>query len=112
MTGGKTINPESSCILTINGGSSSIRFGLFEACNPPRRLLHGAIDRIGQKQATLQFKGLRPADDISQGVKAPDDAAAVDALMNTIEERGAQRAVAEIGHRVVRGGLRYWLGIA
>ncbi len=35
---------------------------------------------------------------------APDHAAAVDALMSYVEERGAQRAVAAVGHRAVHGG--------
>ncbi len=108
MTEGAPISPESSCILTINGGSSSIKFGLFEVRDPPRRLLHGEIDRIGQKQATLHVDGVRPADHISQSVKAPDHAAAVDAITNYIEERGVERAVAAVGHRVVHGGPKYW----
>jgi acetate kinase len=108
MTEGVSINAESSCILTINGGSSSIKFGLFEVRELPRRLLHGEIDRIGQKQATLRVNGLLTADRISRSVKAPNYAAAVDALMNFIEERGAQHAVAAVGHRVVHGGPKYW----
>jgi acetate kinase len=71
--------------------------------------LRGEIDRIGQKQATLRVNGLLTADDISQSVKAPDHAAAVDAFMNYIEGRGAQRAVAAVGHRVVHGGPKYWV---
>ena len=108
MTEGLPITPDDSCILTINGGSSSIKFGLFEVCEPPRRILHGEIDRIGQPQATLRVNGLRPADDVSQSVKAPDHAAAADALMNFIEARRAPRAVAAVGHRVVHGGPNYW----
>jgi acetate kinase len=108
MTEGKAINPEGSRILTINGGSSSVKFGLFEACDPPRRLLHGEIDRIGQTIARLSVSGLSTADDISRSVNAPNHAAAVDALINYIEERGAQRAVAAVGHRVVHGGPKYW----
>ena len=39
-------------ILTINGGSSSIKFALFEAGNAFRRILEGAIERIGLPEAT------------------------------------------------------------
>ena len=38
-------------VLTINGGSSSIRFAVFEASQPPRRLLQGKIERIGGADA-------------------------------------------------------------
>ena len=96
------------CILTINGGSSSIKFGLFEVRNPPRQLLHGEIDRIGQKQAALRVNGLRTGDHIARCVQAPDHVAAVDALMSAIEERGMQHAVVAVGHRVVHGGPKYW----
>ncbi len=38
---------ERSCFLTINGGSSSLKFALFTAADPPERLLAGRIERIG-----------------------------------------------------------------
>ncbi len=42
-------------ILTINGGSSSIKFALFEAGDSLRRILEGTIERIGLD--TLVFAG-------------------------------------------------------
>ena len=47
-------------ILTINGGSSSIKFALFEAGDALRRILEGRIERIGLPEATLRVKGVRP----------------------------------------------------
>ena len=41
-------------ILTINGGSSSIKFALFEASDSLRRILEGGIDRIGLPDAALR----------------------------------------------------------
>ena len=104
------ITRQSSRILTINGGSSSIKFGLFQAGDDsPRRLLHGAIDRIGQKQAMLQAEGPLPEDLVSKSVDAPDHAAAADALMTYIQQHGAQQAIGAVGHRVVHGGPEYWV---
>jgi acetate kinase len=40
-------------ILTINGGSSSIKFALFKAGDSLRRTLKGAIERIGLPEADL-----------------------------------------------------------
>jgi len=40
-------------VLTINGGSSSIRFAIFEAGQPPKRLLQGKMERIGGGGASL-----------------------------------------------------------
>jgi acetate kinase len=52
------MNPANPRILTINGGSSSIKFALFEAGDPLRRILEGGIKRIGLAEATLQAKGV------------------------------------------------------
>ncbi len=94
-------------ILTINGGSSSIKFALFEAADVPQRILGGAIERIGQTQATLEMKGLAPADTISRSVDAPDHAKAVDVLMDWIQKRLGRDVMAAVGHRVVQGGPNY-----
>jgi acetate kinase len=94
-------------ILTINGGSSSIKFALFEACESLRRILAGQIERIGLPGAILRVKGSNQADNFSRGVKAPDHIAAVDILMDWIEERLGFDALTAVGHRVVHGGPKY-----
>jgi len=94
-------------VLTINGGSSSIKFALFEVGDSLRRILEGGVERIGQAEATLRVKGLNEADDFSRLVKAPDHTAAVDALMDGIEERSGREAFVAVGHRVVHGGPKY-----
>jgi len=96
-----------SRILTINGGSSSIKFALFEAGDSLRRILQGGIDRIGLPEATLRVKGLSQADNVSRSVKAPDHTVAVGALMDCIEERSGRDALTAVGHRVVHGGPKY-----
>ena len=103
----RSSKPEHACILTINGGSSSIKFGLFEVRDALQRILHGEIDRIGLPQATLRVDGLLPADHVSRQVTAPDHGAAVGALMDYIEKRGAHGALTAVGHRVVHGGPKY-----
>jgi acetate kinase len=39
--------PKTACILTINGGSSSIKFAVYAAEPSPHGRLTGKIDRIG-----------------------------------------------------------------
>jgi acetate kinase len=102
-----SMKPTSPRILTINGGSSSIKFALFGGGDPPERLLEGAIDRIGQPEATLRVKGLNGSDDFSRLVAAPDHTAAVGALMEWIVGRSGQEALTGVGHRVVHGGPTY-----
>ena len=94
-------------ILTINGGSSSIKFALFEATDTLRRILEGGIERIGLPEGTLRVKGADPADSFSRPVTAPDHTAAVGALMDWIEERLGRDALTAVGHRVVHGGPKY-----
>jgi len=101
------MKPASPHILTINGGSSSIKFALFEAGDSPRRILEGAIERIGQPEATFRAKGVTQADNFSQSVAAPDHTVAVGALMDWIEERGGRDRLTAVGHRVVHGGPKY-----
>ncbi len=96
-----------SLVLTINGGSSSIKFALFEAGDSLRRILEGGIERIGLPQATLRVQGLNPADNFSRLLKAPDHTVAVAALMDWIEERLGRDALVAVGHRVVHGGPKY-----
>ncbi|MGA2302427.1 MAG: acetate/propionate family kinase [Candidatus Acidiferrum sp.] len=101
----KSANPR---ILTINGGSSSIKFALFEAGDSLRQILEGGIERIGLPEATLRVKGVEQADNFSRLVKAPDHTAAVGALMDWIEERSGRDALTAVGHRVVHGGPKYY----
>ena len=101
------MKPGNPRILTINGGSSSIKFALFETGESLRRILRGGIDRIGQPGATLRVKGLNPGDNFSRPVTAPDLNAAVGALIDGIEERSGHDAFTAVGHRVVHGGPKY-----
>jgi acetate kinase len=102
------MKPSSPQILTINGGSSSIKFALFEGGDPLRRVLAGGIERIGLPEATLRVTGSDRADNFSQTVKAPDHTAAVGALMDWIEKRSGREPLTAVGHRVVNGEPKYY----
>ncbi len=95
------------CILTINGGASSIKFALFETNRSLRRILAGRIEKIGFSGAELTVKGAQKADSFSHPVTAPDHATAVKVLMDWIRERIGPEALAAVGHRVVHGGPKY-----
>ena len=99
--------PESPSILTINGGSSSIKFALFEAGDLLRQILEGAIERIGLPEPTMRVRGLNRADNTARRVTAPDHTVAVGILMDWIEELSGGNALTAVGHRVVYGGPTY-----
>ena len=107
MTNELSMKPNSPHILTINGGSSSIKFALFEVRDTLQRILEGAVERIGLPDANFRVKGLTQADNFSRLVKAPDHTGAVNALMNWIEKRSDDNALTAVGHRVVHGGPKY-----
>ena len=100
----KRANPH---ILTINGGSSSIKFAQFEAGDSLCRVLEGEIERIGRPEASLRVTGLNPADSFSRPVMAPDHTLAVGILMDWIEARSGRDALTAVGHRVVHCGPKY-----
>jgi acetate kinase len=101
------MKPADPRILTINAGSSSIKFALFEVGSSLRRLLEGEVERIGLPEATLRVKGSNQTDNFSRSVVASNHAAAVGALMDWIEEHVGHEALAAVGHRVVHGGPKY-----
>jgi acetate kinase len=102
------VKPTNPRILTINGGSSSIKFALFEASDSLRRILDGGIDRIGLAEATFRVKGSGQGDNFSRSVKAPVHTVAVSILMDWIEQRSGRDALTAVGHRVVHGGPKYY----
>ena len=101
------MKPANPRILAINGGSSSIKFALFEAGDLLRRILEGAIEPIGLPGTTLRVNGSNQAENLSKLVAAPDHAAAVGTLIDWIEEHAGRHALTAVGHRVVQGGPKF-----
>jgi acetate kinase len=102
------MKPGNARILTVNGGSSSIKFALFELGDSLERILEGGIERIGLPDARFHVKCSNQADSFSRPVKASDYAAAVAVLMDWIEEHSSSDALTAVGHRVVNGGPKYY----
>jgi len=92
-------------VLTINGGSSSIRFAIFEAGQPPKRLLQGKLDRIGSGDASLTVDqgGDSAPTRVKAGIK--DSAAAIEFLLGWLESQPLFKTLGGVGHRVVHGML-------
>jgi acetate kinase len=92
-------------VLTINGGSSSIRFAIFEASQPPRRLLQGKMDRIGSgaTSLTVDHGGGSAPTHIKAAIK--DSSAAIEFLLDWLESQSLFKTLDGVGHRVVHGML-------
>jgi acetate kinase len=70
-------------ILTINAGSSSVRYALFSSGKAPRRLLDGKMERLGSETA----------------------AATAQRVVQEVAAKSSTGAPAAVGHRVVHGML-------
>lgn len=90
-------------ILTVNGGSSSIRFALYQIGEPLKRTLHGKIDRIGLSGTNLTFKDASANQEGSLNVESSDHRSAVNFLIDWLEKQNGFVSVRAVGHRVVHG---------
>ena len=91
------------CVLTINGGSSSIRFAVYEAGETPRRRLDGKIERIGLRGTNLIIKDPAGKPQAARRLAAADHRSAVSFLLDWLEAQPVFASVKAAGHRVVHG---------
>lgn len=87
-----------SAILTLNAGSSSIKFGVYAAAEEPRELVQGQVENLGP-EAELEIDG-----GAEVAIGPADHARAVTAILAAIAPHLEGRAVAGVGHRIVHGG--------
>ena len=94
----------SALILTINSGSSSLKFALI-ADDERRPVLAGVAENLGQKDARLIVDA--DGDKQISGLPGGDHRAALTALVATLKQRDRLGAIAAVGHRVAHGGERF-----
>lgn len=94
---------EIDTILTINGGSSSIKFALFANSIPPQRQLSGKIDRIGLSGTTLTSATPSTHQPNSLNIDAGDHRVAAIKLIDWLENHVEFTRMKAIGHRIVHG---------
>jgi acetate kinase len=95
------------CVLTINGGSSSVKFALFGLTDPPVRMLSGEIERIGLPDTALSAKGVNGQATKNEPFAAADLEQAGERLIDWLEKHADLGTVVAVGHRVVHGGPHY-----
>jgi acetate kinase len=97
------MKPAEARFLTINGGSSSIKFAVYGAGEPLKRRLHGTVDRIGMSGTNLTFDDPTTNQPGRSNLDAADHKSAATFLMDWLEERRGFESVRAVGHRVVHG---------
>jgi acetate kinase len=99
-------------VLTVNGGSSSLKFALFEVPDgpgnsPPARLHSGKVERVGRGDARMAVSDGQ-GHKSEHSVEAPDLGSTAGLLTGWLEKAVGPGAVAVVGHRVVHGGRRFF----
>lgn len=97
-------------VLTINAGSSSIKFAVYETPGQtPELALDGQVDRIGAgpRIRAARGGGAPLAGRDLTGADAADHAGALAAILDLIGETLPGIAIGAVGHRVVNGGRSF-----
>ncbi len=89
-------------ILTLNGGSSSLKFAVHEAATGDR-LTRGKFDRLGSDAVTFGVEGEAGAAEMGRA----DHKRAVAHLLDWLDQRYGLGTLGAVGHRIVHGGPRY-----
>ena len=97
------MKPVDPLVLTINGGSSSIRFALYHVEEPLKQGLYGKVDRIGLSGTNLAFHDLTKKQLESRNLTASDHKSAANSLIDWLEKQNVFKSVKTVGHRVVHG---------
>jgi acetate kinase len=99
--------PRRSCVLTLNGGSSSLKFAVFAAGDPIERVLAGRVERVGCESSELFIHDANGGRREGRAVKARDQAAAAALVIEHVGRGPGLAAIAAVGHRIVHGGGRF-----
>ncbi|MER8462693.1 acetate/propionate family kinase [Mesorhizobium sp. M1396] len=92
-------------ILVLNGGSSSLKFAVFEARDGLPPLLRGNIASLGgHPQLNAEAAGDRPKIFRSLGDGPIDIGEAFTAVVSLLADRDLLRRIDSVGHRIVHGG--------
>jgi acetate kinase len=92
-------------VLTINCGSSTLKFELFDAADEERSLARGTVDRIGGR-GSVEFSDENGARVIQLAAVADHGEAALLAI-RSLDSSGLLEGIEAVGHRVVHGGARF-----
>ena len=95
----------SSAIITLNAGSSSLKFSVYAAGQQPQLLALGQVENLGG-DSLLGIASL-DQDKRIYAIGRADHQSALQAILQHIQPVIDGRKVAGIGHRIVHGGTLY-----
>jgi acetate kinase len=93
-------------ILSLNGGSSSLKFAVYRLREErEERIFSGAVEAIGESSGKAWLRGEDKALQEESG-KFPDHTAAIKKMFAALREQGVEK-LAAAGHRIVHGGPKF-----
>ena len=95
------------CVLTINSGSSSLKFAVYQMAPEETLIFSGIIERIGLRGSRFFVADAQRQALIDEHLDLPDHDAAIKALFTRLQTRLPQQRLDAAGHRVVHGGVEY-----
>jgi acetate kinase len=90
-------------ILTLNGGSSSIKFSFYEKEGSMRQLFYGEMENIGLDNCRISCFNRITGEKYAAGVKAADHTAAATVIIDWLGRQNGFEDPKAIGHRIVQG---------
>ena len=94
---------QKNTILTINGGSSSIKFTMYELEEVLIQILSGSIENINSQNTTFSFTNTITEESKIAPVEINDFKEAANYLLDWLELQDGFAAIKAIGHRIVHG---------
>lgn len=90
-------------VLTLNGGSSTLRFALYTVEPALHEVLRGKVERIGLPDSNFTISDAKGQIAQRHHVAVPDHAVAISCLLEWLGTRYPSLSIRAIGHRVVHG---------
>lgn len=89
-------------LLTVNAGSSSVKFMLFSAHNIVSKVFQASVENIGQSKPRMVINGR------TTSIDAPTHSVAAELLTDALLKEFPADGIIAIGHRIVHGGPSYY----
>lgn len=95
-------------LLTINAGSSSIKFAVFAANASLARVLWGSVERIGLAEAELNIHKPPPNNATRHAFQGTNRSSCINTFLAALKAEIGNVPPQIIGHRIVHGGPNYF----
>ncbi len=93
-------------VLTLNAGSSSIKFAIFAAAAPwPRLMAQGQVQGLGAQPSFAV--SIVDGKSLQRSMAGGDHAAGIEQILEWLKQAFPEIAIKAVGHRVVHGGVNY-----